>query len=94
MSEIKPWFESDKKQINREKKMMRNAVEVLGFLQSLFEKEAKPRNGYKNVRTALSIAINAIEKQTPKKVVKNRCPVCSRIVGFTHCERCGQRLEW
>lgn len=93
MSEIKPWLKSDKKQIDREKKMMRNAIEALSFLRSLYEKMAKPRNRYDTVRSALTIAISAIEKQMPKKVKNNRCPVCGRIVGFSHCERCGQRLE-
>lgn len=78
----------------KEKKQLIDTVEVLEFLFNCFDKMAKPRMNYKRIRTALRIAIVAVEKQTPKKVIENHCPVCGRIVGFSHCERCGQRLEW
>ena len=77
-----------------EKRQLRDANEVLGFLLILCEQAVKPRMQYKRARTALQIAIKAVEKQTPKKVVKNSCPECGRLVGYRYCERCGQRIEW
>lgn len=94
MAVNRDWLKEDKNIINREKRQLRDAKEVLGFLLILYEKAVKPRVQYKRVRSALQIAISAVEKQTPKKVVKNSCPECGRLVGFRHCERCGQRLEW
>ena len=79
---------------SREKLQLMHTKDILGFMLNSFEKAIKPRMKYKRVRTALQIAISAVEKQTPKKVVKNSCPECGRLVGFRYCERCGQRLEW
>ena len=50
----------------------------------------------------ISIAITALEKQIPKKIVKyNKCPVCNRsqsatwyCAGSSYCEFCGQALDW
>lgn len=80
--------------LKREKEQLNDAVEVLEFLINCFEKETKPRMKYKRIRTALRMAIVALERKIPKKVIENRCPVCGRLVGFAHCEGCGQRLEW
>ena len=77
-----------------EKRWLIDTKEVLGFLLISFEKASKPRMQYKRVRTALQIAIESVEKQTPKKVAKNSCPECGRLVALRYCERCGQRLEW
>ena len=51
---------------------------------------------------ALEIAINALEKQIPKKIAKyDVCPVCNNnqsttwyYVGSSYCEICGQKLDW
>lgn len=54
---------------------------------------------------AMRIAIAALKKQTPKKVLRYfereymaECPVCNgRIEAHTshkHCKWCGQKLEW
>ena len=46
------------------------------------------------------LAIEALEKQVPKKVVINEegifCPECGieLIEGSLYCDFCGQRLEW
>ena len=50
----------------------------------------------------LKIAINALEKQIPKKIAKyDVCPVCNNnqsttwyYVGSSYCEICGQKLDW
>ena len=50
-----------------------------------------------------SLAISALEKQMPKKVVKHNgselyhCPNCDTYFlgeGFKHCTDCGQALDW
>ena len=51
---------------------------------------------------AFETAINALEKQIPKKVTKSVCPSCHRIFLFRHgekrkgdyCDNCGQALDW
>lgn len=55
---------------------------------------------------SLDIAISAIEKQIPKKVVEknivedvslNYCPYCNSCFigwGMKHCGECGQALDW
>ena len=52
--------------------------------------------------TAFETAIEALEKQIPKKVTKSACPSCNRIFLFRHsekrkgdyCDNCGQALDW
>ena len=54
------------------------------------------------LRTAEEFAINALEKQIPKKIAKyDVCPVCNNnqsttwyYVGSSYCEICGQKLDW
>ena len=45
---------------------------------------------------AIQIAIQALEKQIPKKRDSYTCPVCSHYFEdgecFTYCPECGQRL--
>lgn len=51
---------------------------------------------------AFETAIEALEKQIPKKVTKSACPSCNRIFLFRHsekrkgdyCDNCGQVLDW
>lgn len=59
-------------------------------------------------KTALEMAIQALEKQIPKKVLnlmlnadgkttkvfKGICPCCQCIVTNEYCSRCGQALDW
>lgn len=57
-------------------------------------------------RESVNMAIKALEKQIPKKVLLCRnmmtkenvfvCPSCNRIVESTnfHCWNCGQKLDW
>ena len=46
---------------------------------------------------AIQIAIQALEKQIPRKRDSYNCPVCSHYFEdgecFTYCPECGQRLE-
>lgn len=51
---------------------------------------------------AFETAIEALEKQIPKKVTKLACPSCNRIFLFRYgekrkgdyCDNCGQALDW
>ena len=46
---------------------------------------------------SIEIAIQALEKQIPKKRDNYSCPICSHYFEdgecFTYCPECGQRLE-
>jgi len=49
---------------------------------------------------AINLAISALEKQVPKKVVKAEydynCPICGYeyLVDEKFCANCGQKLSW
>lgn len=48
---------------------------------------------------AFEVAIEALEKQIPKKPVEVRneivCPTCKTLVGSSpYCRYCGQALDW
>lgn len=76
-------------------KQLEDTKEILMSLVELFEKKSKPRMQYKKIKFALHMAIKAVDKQTPKEVVDRKyCPECGKIVAFSHCERCGQRLKY
>ena len=53
-------------------------------------------------KEAFSVAIQALEKQIPKKVIKwangtEHCPACdcdNSCVGYGVCIDCGQKLDW
>lgn len=59
---------------------------------------------YKNRKLYAELAINALEKQIPKKVkeflplTRARCPACNEIMGAhasrKYCYYCGQALDW
>ena len=61
--------------------------------------EIRPRGGIipQKRAEAIDVAINALEKQIPKKRDNYSCPVCSHYFEdgecFTYCPECGQRLE-
>lgn len=61
-----------------------------------------PPENYTMLREGLDLAIEALEKQIPKKPIEYECPVCKDSVGYKfgesymmpHCENCGQKLDW
>ena len=57
----------------------------------------KPTSGYMMLQEAVDMAIQALEKQIPKKRDSYSCPICSHYFEdgecFTYCPECGQRLE-
>lgn len=81
--------------------------EVLKELNYLAEWFEDPTGQSENDRTrskALRLAIEAYEKQIPKKVQWGRtatrpnvtwiCPVCRNHVNSDYCRKCGQRIDW
>ena len=73
-------------------KLIRNEAEAIECLKS-----NKPTSGYIMLQEAVDMAIQALEKQIPKKRDSYNCPVCSHYFEdgecFTYCPECGQRLE-
>ena len=52
-----------------------------------------------HITEALNTAVEALEKQIPKKAVKTKgeivCPTCRTLVGSSpYCRYCGQALDW
>ena len=71
---------------------------TIGFATSFSNPQGIPLNTTKEeLAEAMRIAIQALEKQIPKKRDSYNCPVCSHYFEdgecFTYCPECGQRLE-
>lgn len=66
--------------------------------------EIRPRGGIipQKRAEAIDVAINALEKQIPKKpktddrYVMYICPCCNDFIKVSHncCQNCGQKLDW
>ena len=66
--------------------------------------EIRPRGGIipQKRAEALDVAIQALDKQIPKKpktddrYVMHICPWCNDFVKVSHnyCQNCGQKLDW
>lgn len=64
----------------------------------------RPTHGYTILCEALDIAIEALEKQIPKKPnmeredmegnIIERCPVCFSMYIDVYCSKCGQLIDW
>ena len=53
----------------------------------------------KAIEDACRLAIEALEKQVPKKPTNNswthyHCPVCMKSVNSKYCGNCGQAIDW
>lgn len=53
------------------------------------------------ITEALNMAVEALEKQIPKKAIPcspnstwSKCPVCGDTYIDEYCGKCGQRLDW
>lgn len=77
----------------------------------LYNKDFEPRNdntSLVNKKNAIDIAIEALEKQIPKKPFQDKdiygtkyllCRECSKILSFVgfvarYCPDCGQKIDW
>lgn len=64
-------------------------------------KSNRPTSGYVILNEALDMAINALEKQIPKKPIKDKyvpeldfCPECGTEVTYcNYCPLCGQKID-
>lgn len=81
------------------------AIEFMKLFRKEWDKNSKTRNA-----EALDVAIQALEKQIPKKVVKDgkwsyKCPCCGESAKtetgdsfidcrLDYCDGCGQRLDF
>jgi uncharacterized protein (UPF0212 family) len=63
----------------------------------------KPFTASKEANNAIEMAIQALEKQMPKKPQEiswgaTKCSICGQEFGFNshfnHCSNCGQKLDW
>lgn len=77
-----------------DEKKVREAIETI--------KSNYPTSGYYMLCEALDTAIEALEKQLPKKPVLKRkayggimvCPICEASDSGKYCIYCGQKLDW
>ena len=78
--------------MSESEKLIHNEEEAIDCLKS-----NKSTTGYMMLQEAVDFAIQALEKQIPKKRDSYNCPVCSHYFEdgecFTYCPECGQRLE-
>lgn len=78
--------------MSESEKLIHNEEEAIDCLKS-----NKPTTGYMMLQEAVDFAIQALEKQIPKKRDSYNCPICSHYFEdgecFTYCPECGQRLE-
>lgn len=82
-----------------DEKKVREAIEALKIINL---KRVHPFYDWEEMREVRDIAIEALEKQLPKKVViwgnrTEHCPVCDKDVtctGFCVCPECYQLLDW
>ena len=85
-------------------KLIINEAEAIECLKS-----NKPTIGYVMLQESIDMAIQALEKQIPKKPVKSEnqvaryvntyyCPICNLGITGTNiakwCYHCGQKLDW
>lgn len=76
-------------------KLIRNEAEAIECLKS-----NKPTSGYVMLQESIDMAIKALEKQIPKKVINRcmfcECPTCGNveIQSSSYCCDCGQKLDW
>lgn len=83
--------------------------EAIEWLEAIEEKYIHGGDDYfdEKRRIAINNAINALEKQIPKKILDKTlefdgyyglCPCCNKVVGeskdFGRCWHCGQALDW
>lgn len=91
----------DEKKVREAIELLKEEIHVLEELEShvdIIEKQKKKHIGLYNT------AIEALEKQLPKKAIKHpakfatiyECPSCGDVdvYGQKNCEECRQRLDW
>lgn len=100
----------DEKKVREAIERMRKMRDVYNATLRSLPQKTRERSDYNNYVDAFLVAIEALEKQLPKKVEnwngQASCPRCKRLFGnmadiemFCHwdsdcCNHCGQRLDW
>ena len=100
-----------------DEKKVREAIERIHKMRDAYNatlrslpQKTRERSDYNNYVDAFLVAIEALEKQLPKKVEnwngQASCPGCKKLFGnmadikmlrywdFDYCNHCGQRLDW
>ena len=71
--------------------------------ESIKQLQLNKPSAYSELRNAIDIAIEALEKQIPKGVEiidygfgkrEYHCPSCGLLVYNSYCDECGQKLDW
>ena len=82
-----------------DEKKVKEAIEALKIINL---KRVHPFYDWEEMREVRDIAIEALEKQLPKKPIEKgihfvyyKCPNCNRILPIdkNYCD-CGQKLDW
>ena len=76
------------------------AIELLEYIRKTGNGEAPYVGCAQNI--AIEMAINALEKQMPKKPTKDKyvpeldfCPECgTEVTNCNYCPHCGQNIDW
>ena len=76
------------------------AIELLEYIRETGNGEAPYVGCAQNI--AIEMAINALEKQIPKKPTKDKyvpeldfCPECgTEVTNCNYCPHCGQNIDW
>ena len=82
-----------------DEKKVREAIEALKIINL---KRVHPFYDWEEMREVRNIAIEALEKQLPKKPILKRnayggisvCPTCGASDYGKYCRQCGQKLDW
>lgn len=81
-------------------KTIEKIISTLIDLETYFEKIAKPRLQYKNIRWSLACACEELYYRIKKKPKSDgnlhACPACKVLLlkRAKYCEECGQALDW
>lgn len=73
-------------------------VEVMESITVI--KDNYPPEQYSTLRKALDNAINVLELQIPRQVIKidgvssQACPTCKTNVNWNYCKNCGQKISY
>lgn len=100
----------DEKKVREVIERMRKMRDMYNATLCSLPKKTRERSDYNNYVDAFLVAIEALEKQLPKKVEnwngQASCPGCKKLFGnmadikmLRHwgsdcCNHCGQRLDW
>lgn len=78
-----------------------DARDAIAKIQDHIRVHQQKEHGAFYITEALNLAVEALEKQVPKKAIPcspnstwTKCPVCGATDIDEYCGKCGQRLDW